>query len=273
MRTGTIRLGAERVKNRTAKTVVVPGEVRDILARRWEARQGPWVFHRSGRPVKHFRKAWDCAVGRLGRPELIPHDLRRSYARNAIQSGVDPKRVMECGGWLTMSVLFRYQIISEQEIKAALERTADYVTEAVKKAEREAAPAPAVFPDEPAAILSGPAPERPTVRWVLEFQIATLALTDKKRADTMRGQISRILVLLGDREAATIVQADFDAYRTARRGITHLGKPPTERTIIRELQWLGQALREHAKRTGGDPGAVPKSGTGRRGGRPRKEGP
>src|SRR5262245_5665752 len=64
----TITLAAKDAKTRKARTVAVEGPLRAIVERRIAARRPdcPLVFHRSGEPVREFRKAWATATKRAG---------------------------------------------------------------------------------------------------------------------------------------------------------------------------------------------------------------
>ena len=58
-----VRLRGENAKNGLARSVVIAGELVDVMARRKEARLAngtltALVFHRDGLPVQEFRKAW-----------------------------------------------------------------------------------------------------------------------------------------------------------------------------------------------------------------------
>ncbi len=123
-RTSTLNLKAERTKMGKPRTVRLPEDLRQVLARRIAAKKEgcPFVFHRDGRNVKHFRKPWCRARKVCGKPTLLVHDLRRSFARNAIQAGIPQKVVMELGGWRTISIFHRYCIVDEGQLGAALER-------------------------------------------------------------------------------------------------------------------------------------------------------
>ena len=48
----------------------------------------PFVFHRSGRPIRPFRKAFKAAAKEIGCEGLLPHDMRRSGVRNFRKSGL-----------------------------------------------------------------------------------------------------------------------------------------------------------------------------------------
>jgi integrase len=56
-------------------------------------------------------------------PTLIFHDLRRSAVRNLVTAGVDQAVAMRVTGHQTISVFQRYRIVSDDDVRAALERT------------------------------------------------------------------------------------------------------------------------------------------------------
>jgi integrase len=67
------------------------------------------VLDRKGQPVM--------------RPTLIFHNLRRSAVRNLVAAGVDQSVAMRVTGHQTISVFQRYRIVSDDDVRAALERT------------------------------------------------------------------------------------------------------------------------------------------------------
>ena len=81
------------------------------------------VFHRNGQPVVDFRKRWDKACEDAKMPGLLFHDLRRSAVRNLVSAGVDQAVAMRITGHRTASVFQRYRIVSDDDVRAALERT------------------------------------------------------------------------------------------------------------------------------------------------------
>jgi hypothetical protein len=68
------------------------------------------VFHRAGKPIGSYRKAWYSACGKAGYGKILPHDFRRSLARNLTRAGVAVPVVMKRAGWKTMSTFLRYNI-------------------------------------------------------------------------------------------------------------------------------------------------------------------
>jgi hypothetical protein len=85
----------------------------------------PWVFHRSGRPIKSFRRAWLSACFNAGfahliserprkiEPVRIPHDFRRTAVRNLERAGVPRSAAMAMVGHKTESIYRRYAIVDE----------------------------------------------------------------------------------------------------------------------------------------------------------------
>ena len=73
----------------------------------------PWLFHRKGRPIKSFRRAWLTACRNAGVPGRIPHDFRRTAIRNLERAGVPRSAAMAMVGHKTESVYRRYAIVEE----------------------------------------------------------------------------------------------------------------------------------------------------------------
>lgn len=106
------------------------------------------VFHRNGKPIGSFRKSWITACvkaglgrelrepdkvdakgkvsqrGRLIKKEAfrIPHDFRRTAARNLSRAGVPEQVIMRICGWKTRSVFDRYRIVPERDLAEGLAR-------------------------------------------------------------------------------------------------------------------------------------------------------
>jgi integrase len=129
---GVIRLREEESKNEDPRLLPLEGELREIIQRRHAARtvvlDGQLrviglVFHRDGRPLVDFRKAWATACKAAGRPRQLFHDLRRSGVRNLVRAGVDPAVAMKISGHKTRSVFDRYNIVDERDLRAAVSKT------------------------------------------------------------------------------------------------------------------------------------------------------
>lgn len=85
-----------------------------------------FVFHRKGRHVGDWRKAWKRACGIAGRPDALFHDLRRSGIRDLVRAGVPQSVVMAISGHRTISTFLRYDIASEEDKRDALEQARAY---------------------------------------------------------------------------------------------------------------------------------------------------
>lgn len=132
-------------------------ELRDLIQKRRKITDAvqqaraiivPWVFHRNGEPVVTFYRSWAAACvkagfghevrepdvlnadgtvkrrGRLVRRVIarIPHDYRRSAARNLSRAGVPERVIMQLCGWKSRSVFDRYRVVPEADLAAGLAR-------------------------------------------------------------------------------------------------------------------------------------------------------
>jgi integrase len=104
-------------------------DLAELIERRWNDRLfsrisdrtfvAELIFHKKGRPVGDFRKAWNRACKAAGVPERTFHDLRRSYARNAEMAGVPRSVAMATGGWKTDATYSRYNIVDVVRLRQA----------------------------------------------------------------------------------------------------------------------------------------------------------
>lgn len=134
----TLRLDAGKTKNKKGRTFKFTTELQALLeaqdahtraVQRDLGRVVPWVFHRGGKPIRDFYRAWRsaCLAAGLGRKledgsikaERIPHDFRRTAVRNLVRAGVPERVAMEMTGHRTRAVFERYNIVSEADHERA----------------------------------------------------------------------------------------------------------------------------------------------------------
>jgi integrase len=153
-----IRLRGENSKNREPRSVVIAGELVELIERRKQARPvnntlTKFVFHRDGQQVREFRKTWASACVAAGLGKMVcrkcgtegssrrcsrckttscdytgrlVHDLRRSAVRSMVRSGVPQSVAMKISGHKTASMFRRYDIANEEDLRAALESVQRY---------------------------------------------------------------------------------------------------------------------------------------------------
>src|SRR5262245_3271764 len=124
----TVRLPAKYSKNKKVRTLPLEGVLREIIERRIEARDiaCPYVFHRNGKPIKMFLKAFKGAAKKAGLAGTVPHDMRRSAIRNFRKAGVSENEGMKLSGHRTRSVYDRYDITDEADTREAMKRAQAY---------------------------------------------------------------------------------------------------------------------------------------------------
>ena len=128
---GRVFLDPGTTKNDDGRQFPLTQELRELLKRqkdhtlRFQRERGkviPSVFHRQGRPIGDFRKAWRTACKKAGLPGRIPHDFRRTAVRNLVRAGIPERVAMQMTGHKTRSVFERYNIVSEGDLDAAAKR-------------------------------------------------------------------------------------------------------------------------------------------------------
>lgn len=157
-----IKLRGVDAKNGEGRSVVLTGELVKLIERRKAARQvktesgvtlAAHVFHTGGLPIANFRKAWWSACVSAGVGTFICptcnqsgtlhrcpgckietyysgklfHDLRRTSVRNMVRAGVGEKVAMGISGHKTRSIFDRYNIVDEDDLRDAMQRTQDYL--------------------------------------------------------------------------------------------------------------------------------------------------
>ena len=128
---GCVRLDPGTTKNGEGRVFPLTTELRALLdsqkasAERLSKQYGmicPWVFHREGRQIRSFRKAFATACKQAGLAHKIPHDFRRTAVRNLVRAGVPERVAMQLTGHKTRAVFERYNIVSEGDLSDAARR-------------------------------------------------------------------------------------------------------------------------------------------------------
>ena len=135
-------------KNGWGRVLPLDGELWDLMQRRFAARQvelsngstnlTQLVFHKDGKPVGDFRKAWATACRKAGVPGKLFHDLRRTAIRNMIRAGIPERVAMEISGHRTRAIFDRYNIVSTADMRRALRQTQEHL-ESVPRTHRRPA--------------------------------------------------------------------------------------------------------------------------------------
>jgi integrase len=134
---GTLRLDPGEAKNDEPREIFLTARLRQILEgqkTKVDALKGkrqivPWVFFRmvaNGRggpkqsePITSLSKWFKRACRESGLQGRRPHDLRRSAVRQFVRQGISTHVAMMLTGHKTDDVFRRYDIISEDDRRAA----------------------------------------------------------------------------------------------------------------------------------------------------------
>lgn len=84
----------------------------------------PHVFHRNGRRLVDYKRAWTRACKAAGHPGMLVHDLRRTAVRNLERAGVPRSVATKLTGHRTEAVYRRYAITNEQDLADGIAKLA-----------------------------------------------------------------------------------------------------------------------------------------------------
>src|SRR5262249_48042108 len=80
-----------------------------------------------GTPLRSIRTGWRNAVKVAGLPGLVPHDLRRSAARNLVRAGVSEHVAMALLGHSTAAMFRRYNITAAEDLVDGVGRLNEFL--------------------------------------------------------------------------------------------------------------------------------------------------
>ncbi len=129
--TWTLRLPAKpNSKRKRGRMLALTGDFRAVIERRLRRRHPscPYIFHRGGRSIGDYRKAW-AHILRAAELDAgtLPHDMRRTGLRNLVRSGSTRTVAKAISGHLTDSTFERYDITDEADLATAATRVTAYL--------------------------------------------------------------------------------------------------------------------------------------------------
>ena len=135
-----IRLNPGATKNKEPRLVPLSEELYQALKEQRELRdkefpgcQKVFFNHKTGRPVKNFRRSWETACKKTGLVGALFHDLRRTGVRNHVRAGVPERVAMSISGHKTRSIFDRYNIVDENDLRAAASAVDSYLAESQRQ--------------------------------------------------------------------------------------------------------------------------------------------
>jgi integrase len=124
-----IRLPAEKSKSKKPRSLPIIGALMEVIQRRLAVRRldCPYVFHRNGKHIASFRKAFKAAAAEANIPGLLPHDMRRSAVRNFRRAGLSEHEGMKLSAHETDSIYRRYDIFSDDDLTESMNRVQEHI--------------------------------------------------------------------------------------------------------------------------------------------------
>ncbi len=127
LETGTVRLEPGTTKTEQGRDVVLPPMLRGNIEIQLQNHLSSypecrWVFHRTGKRIQLFYKAWHRSCREAGIPGKIPHDFRRTAIRNMVRVGIPERVAMAIGGHKTRAIFDRYHIVADGDLQEAAQK-------------------------------------------------------------------------------------------------------------------------------------------------------
>jgi integrase len=128
LKEGKVWLDPGETKNEEGRTFYLTRELIEVMKTLHRNRQlhCAYVFHREGKVIKGFRKAWISACKKAGLKGKIFHDFRRTAVRDMVRSGISEKVAMTISGHKSRNVFERYNIVNDQDLREAALKFQDY---------------------------------------------------------------------------------------------------------------------------------------------------
>ncbi len=129
-----IKLSPEDTKDKEARQIPISEELYEILNRLPRGIQEDYpIFTYKGKPVKDIRgslvracKGAGISYGRFKEEGFIFHDLRRTFVTDMRRAGISESVIMEITGHSRGKVFDRYNRVSIEDIKEAVEKLNHY---------------------------------------------------------------------------------------------------------------------------------------------------
>ena len=123
LKRGLLTVAGAYAKSSELRTVPLNDAATAALVTLRERHTGELVFTQgAGEGYKSMREAFNGARKRAGLLDVTPHTLRHTFASRLAMAGVDPKTMMEIGGWRSLGMVQRYSHLSPQHKAEAVKR-------------------------------------------------------------------------------------------------------------------------------------------------------
>jgi integrase len=121
LKEGKVWLDPGETKNEEGRTFYLTRELIEMMKTLHRNRRldCAYVFHRNGKIIRGFRKAWISACKKVGLKGKIFHDFRRTAVRDMVRSGISEKVAMTISGHKSRNVFERYNIVNDQDPREA----------------------------------------------------------------------------------------------------------------------------------------------------------
>jgi integrase len=132
---GCLRLEPSGTNDERSRSFPLTAELREVLTRQLEktaeleqkaGRSIPWLFHRYGKPIRDFRKAWTTACQQAGVVGKVPDDFRRTAVRNLERAGVSRSAAMMMVGHRSESIYRGIALTDEVVLKESAAKLAAF---------------------------------------------------------------------------------------------------------------------------------------------------